>query len=43
MGTIICPNCGSILSYFESEKVTVLYGTKHKCNCCKTSDKEKEK
>lgn len=43
MGTIICSDCESTLGYFESEKVTVLYGTKHECNCCETSDKKVEK
>ena len=43
MGTIICQNCDSTLGYFEDEKVTVLYGTKHKCNCCETPSKKEDK
>lgn len=43
MGTIICPNCDSTLGYFESEKVTVLYGTKQKCSCCEPLDQKEDK
>ena len=39
MGTIICQNCDKTLGYYEDEKVTVLYGTSHKCNCGQTPSK----
>ncbi len=39
MGTIVCKECDSIISHFEDEKATVLYGTSQKCNCCQTSKK----
>ena len=43
MGTIICQNCDKTLGYYEDEKVTVLYGTSHKCNCCEETRKKDNK
>ena len=39
MGTIVCKECDSIISYFEDEKASVLYAVNKKCNCCQTSKK----
>lgn len=43
MGTIICQNCENTVGYFEDEKVSVLYATSHKCNCCEKTNKKENK
>lgn len=40
MGTLVCKDCNETISYFDNEKVTVLYG---KCEQCQCNQDNKEK
>jgi hypothetical protein len=33
MGTIVCQDCQQIITHFEDEKVTTLYGKGCSCHC----------